>query len=154
MFADLVILNGTICTVDRLFSYCQAVAVRQGTIIDRGTTDQMKAYIGKDTKVIDAQGKLVLPGSNDSHMHACHTGFTMSPSFLDLNGPHYDSLKIIQDKVALAVSKAGPGEWVFGCGFVDSNIKELAAEGLSLIHIYLYCRIKKWKTGNFLRVSG
>ena len=28
MFADLVILNGTICTVDRLFSYCQAVAVR------------------------------------------------------------------------------------------------------------------------------
>lgn len=55
MFADLVILNGTICTVDRLFSYCQAVAVRQGTIIDRGTTDQMKAYIGKDTKVIDAQ---------------------------------------------------------------------------------------------------
>ena len=30
MFADLVILNGTICTVDRLFSYCQAVAVRQG----------------------------------------------------------------------------------------------------------------------------
>ena len=50
MFADLVILNGTICTVDRLFSYCQAVAVRQGTIIDRGTTDQMKAYIGKDTK--------------------------------------------------------------------------------------------------------
>ena len=39
MFADLVILNGTICTVDRLFSYCQAVAVRQGTIIDRGTTD-------------------------------------------------------------------------------------------------------------------
>ena len=47
----------------------------------------------------------------------------------DLNGPHYDSLKIIQDKVALAVSKAGPGEWVFGCGFVDSNIKELAAEG-------------------------
>ena len=129
MFADLVILNGTICTVDRLFSYCQAVAVRQGTIIDRGTTDQMKAYIGKDTKVIDAQGKLVLPGSNDSHMHACHTGFTMSPSFLDLNGPHYDSLKIIQDKVALAVSKAGPGEWVFGCGFVDSNIKELDAEG-------------------------
>ena len=56
MFADLVILNGTICTVDRLFSYCQAVAVREGTIIDRGTTDQMKAYIGKDTKVIDAQG--------------------------------------------------------------------------------------------------
>lgn len=129
MSADLVILNGTICTVDRLFSYCEAVAVREGTIIDRGTTEEMRVYIGKDTKVIDAQGRLVLPGSNDSHMHACHTGFTMSPSFLDLNGPDYDSLKIIQDKVALAVSKAGPGEWVFGCGFVDSNIKELADEG-------------------------
>ena len=65
MSADLVILNGTICTVDRLFSYCEAVAVREGTIIDRGTTEEMIAYIGKDTKVIDAQGRLVLPGSND-----------------------------------------------------------------------------------------
>ena len=129
MFADLVILNGTICTVDRLFSYCEAVAVRDGTIIDRGTTDEIKSYVGRNTKVIDANGKLVLPGSNDSHMHACHTGFTMSPAFLDLNGPQFNSLKVIQDKVALAASTAGPGEWVFGCGFVDSNIKELADEG-------------------------
>ena len=79
MSADLVILNGTICTVDRLFSYCEAVAVREGTIIDRGTTEEMRAYIGKDTKVIDAQGRLVLPGSNDSHMHACHTGLPCPP---------------------------------------------------------------------------
>ncbi len=50
MFADLVILNGTICTVDRLFSYCQAVAVRQGTIIDRGTTDRDEGLYRKGHK--------------------------------------------------------------------------------------------------------
>ena len=115
MFADLVILNGTICTVDRLFSYCEAVAVRDGTIIDRGTTDEIKSYVGRNTKVIDANGKLVLPGSNDSHMHACHTGFTMSPAFLDLNGPQFNSLKVIQDKVALPLQQQALGN-----GFSDA----------------------------------
>ena len=131
--ADLVIKNGKIATVDKNFNYVEAVACRNGFIIDRGTTAEMEAHIGPDTKVIDAGGKLVLPAANDSHMHACHTGFTMSPSFLDFNGPAYNSLQVIQDKIRQAVAKAGPGEWVFGCGHVDANIKELAAEGRPLL---------------------
>lgn len=131
--ADLVIQNGKIATVDRNFTYVEAVAVRQGWIIDRGTNEEMAAYIGPDTKVIDAGEKLVLPGGNDSHMHAAHTGFTLSPSFLNFNDPKYYSLKAIQDAVAEAAAKAGPGEWVFGCGYVDNNIKELVAEGRPLL---------------------
>ena len=131
--ADLVIKNGKIATVDKNFNYVEAVACRNGFIIDRGTTAEMEAHIGPDTKVIDAGGKLVLPAANDSHMHACHTGFTMSPTFLDFNGPAYNSLQVIQDKIRQAVAKAGPGEWVFGCGHVDANIKELAAEGRPLL---------------------
>ena len=131
--ADLVIKNGKIATVDKNFNYVEAVACRNGFIIDRGTTAEMEAHIGPDTKIIDAGGKLVLPAANDSHMHACHTGFTMSPSFLDFNGPAYNSLQVIQDKIRQAVAKAGPGEWVFGCGHVDANIKELAAEGRPLL---------------------
>lgn len=127
--ADLVLKNGKIATVDKNFTYVEAVAVRQGRIIDRGTTAEMEAYIGPDTKVIDAGGKLVLPGANDSHMHATHTGYTLSPSFLDFSGPEYNSMDKILSKVKEACDKAQPGQWVFGCGFVDSNIKELAAEG-------------------------
>lgn len=127
--ADLVIKNGKIATVDKNFNYVEAVATRGGYIIDRGTNKEMEAYVGPDTKVIDAGGKLVLPGANDSHMHAAHTGFTMSPTFLDFNGPQHNSLKGIQEIISKAAAKAGPGEWVFGCGHVDANIAELAAEG-------------------------
>lgn len=129
MYADMVIANGKVCTVDRRFSFVEAVAVRKGRIIDRGTTGEMKEYIGPGTEVIDAAGRLVLPGANDSHMHACHTGFTMSPSFLDFKGTRYNRLEAIQERIAQAVKKAEPGEWVFGCGFVDANIEELAREG-------------------------
>ena len=130
--ADLIIRNGKIATVDRNFSYVEAVATRGGWIIDRGTNEEMEAYIGPDTKVIDAGGRLVLPGGNDAHIHAAHTGFTMSPGFLDFNGPSFNSLKTIQDAVAAAAAAVGPGEWVFGCGYVDANIRELAAEGRPL----------------------
>jgi predicted amidohydrolase YtcJ len=125
----MVIKNGKIATVDKLFTYVEAVAVRDGWIIDRGTDAEMEAYVGPGTQVIDAKQRLVLPGGNDSHIHAAHTGLTLSPSFLDFNGPQFTSLKDIQNRVAAACEKAGPGEWVFGCGFVDSNLEELAAEG-------------------------
>ena len=97
--ADLVLKNGKIATVDKNFNYVQAVAVRDGWIIDRGTDAEMEAYVGPDTKVIDAGGKLVLPGANDSHMHAVHTGYTLSPSFLDFSGPSYDCMEKILTQV-------------------------------------------------------
>ena len=108
--ADLVLKNGKIATVDRNFSYVEAVAVRNGWIIDTGSNAEMEAYIGPETKVIDAGGKLVLPGGNDSHMHAAHTGFTMSPTFLNFNGPQFNSLQIIQASIAKAAEQAKPGE--------------------------------------------
>jgi len=126
--ADLVIKNGKIATVDKLQRIVEAVAVRDGRIIELGQDSDVEPLIGPGTKVINAGGKLVLPGIIDSHIHAAHTGFTLSPDFLDFNGPSFTSLKDIQDKVAQAAAVAKPGEWVFGCGFVDANIKELAAE--------------------------
>ena len=126
--ADLVIKNGKIATVDRNFSYVEAVACRNGYIIDRGANAEIEAYIGPDTKVIDALGRLVLPAANDSHIHATHAGYTLSPTFLDFSGPEYTTMDAILSKLKEACDKAAPGQWVFGCGFVDSSIKELAAE--------------------------
>ena len=100
--ADLVIKNGKIATVDKNFTYVEAVATKGGWIIDRGTNAEMEAYIGPDTKVIDAGGKLVLPGANDSHMHAVHTGYTLSPTFLDFSGPEYDCMDKIHSKLKKA----------------------------------------------------
>ena len=105
--ADLVLKHGKIATVDKNFNYVEAVAVRDGWIIDRGTDAEMEAYIGPDTKVIDAGGRLVLPGANDSHMHAVHTGYTLSPSFLDFSGPSYDCMEKILSNVKRPAPASG-----------------------------------------------
>ncbi len=131
--ADLVIINGKVATVDKNFSYVEAVATREGFIIDTGTTEEIKAYIGENTKVIDAGGKLVLPGANDAHCHAAHTGFTMMPGFLDFNGPQWTKLSDVQAKIREAAEAAKPGEWIFGCGLVYDQIDVLREEGRVLV---------------------
>jgi predicted amidohydrolase YtcJ len=66
----LVLTNGVIYTVDEDRSLAEAVAVRGDTIVFVGSADAVKGWIGKDTKVVDLDGKLVLPGLIDSHAHA------------------------------------------------------------------------------------
>ena len=131
--ADMVILNGKVATVDKRFSYVEAVAVKDGYIIDTGSTADIKAFVGEGTKVIDAGGKLVLPAANDAHCHAVHTGFTMMPGFLDFNGPQWTRLADVQAKIREAAAAAKPGEWIFGCGLVYDQIDVLHEEQRVLV---------------------
>ena len=59
--ADFVLYNGKIVTVDADFSICQSVAVRKNKIIFTGTNQEAEQFISKKTKVIQLDGKLVLP---------------------------------------------------------------------------------------------
>jgi hypothetical protein len=68
--ADLVLKNGFVFTVDSLNSKAEAVAIKDNTIIFVGDDDGVKKYIGDVTKVIDLNGKMVLPGFIDSHCHS------------------------------------------------------------------------------------
>lgn len=72
--ADLVILNGHVWTVDELKPEAEAVAVRGETIAAVGYTTEIRSLIGPATKVIDAQGRLVLPGFQDNHTHFINSG--------------------------------------------------------------------------------
>lgn len=131
--ADMVIVDGKVATVDRSFSYVEAVATRGGFIIDTGTNEEIQAYVDEHTKVIDAGGKLVLPAANDAHCHAAHTGFTMMPGFLDFNGPQWTKLADIQAKIREAAANAKAGEWIFGCGLVYDQVDVLHKEGRVLV---------------------
>ena len=68
--ADLVLRNARVYTADPSRSLAQAVVVRGGRIVYVGTNDGAKAYVGSGTQDEDLQGKLVLPGLVDSHIHA------------------------------------------------------------------------------------
>ena len=62
--ADLVLQNGKVATVDKDFRFCEAVAVKDGWIIDLGTTEEMAEHVGPETRVIDLEGRVMLPAAN------------------------------------------------------------------------------------------
>ncbi len=67
--ADLIILNAKIWTVDKSLPTAQAVAVLGDRIVAVGLNTAVEAWRGPHTQVIDADGKLLLPGFNDAHVH-------------------------------------------------------------------------------------
>ena len=66
---DSVLYNGKIVTVDEDFSIAQAVAIRSGKFVAVGSDSEILALAGGDTERVDLEGKTVLPGFNDSHLH-------------------------------------------------------------------------------------
>jgi len=112
--ADMVLHSGKICTVDRHFRFCEAVAVKDGWIIDVGRNTDIKSHIGYHTQVIDLGGKLTLPGIQDGHTHAAFAGLYWREDFIDT----YRMSTASQVLAALksAAEKTGPGEWILGGG--------------------------------------
>src|SRR5262252_2159504 len=71
--ADLVVVNANIHTMDSNRTVARSMAVSGGKIIAIGSDADTKSLIGPKTRVIDAGGKLVLPGFNDAHVHFLET---------------------------------------------------------------------------------
>src|SRR3981081_3147286 len=67
--ADVIVINAHIYTVDPQQAWGDAIAVRGDHIVAVGDNAKINAYRGKATKVIDAHGRLVLPGFTDCHIH-------------------------------------------------------------------------------------
>src|SRR6185369_7034430 len=76
--ADTVLLNGKILTVDSQFSTREAIAVRDGRILATGTTAEIRKLAGPSTRSIDLQGRAVIPGLIDSHLHAIRAALSFS----------------------------------------------------------------------------
>jgi len=67
--ADLVLHNGNIITIKNKGDRAQAIAIKGHTILAVGSNDEVKKYIGTNTKMIDLAGRTVIPGFNDVHQH-------------------------------------------------------------------------------------
>ncbi|MEO5609546.1 MAG: amidohydrolase [Ornithinibacter sp.] len=68
--ADLVLSGGTVLTMDAVGSRAQAVAVRGGRVVAVGTVSEVGAFVGPATDVVDLEGRALLPGLVDPHMHS------------------------------------------------------------------------------------
>ena len=128
MEADLVITNAKVITVDREFSIKQAVAVKDGKILAVGTNDDVKTYIASDTKVLNLKDKPLLPGINESHMHAPFFGASRPPLSLDLTYPTVQSIPDMVAALKQKVAEVEPGEWIRGFGWDQSTLEECRSD--------------------------
>ncbi len=77
VYADLIFYNGRIYTVDQDKSWAEALAVANGEFLYVGSNEGAKIFEGGHTKVIDLDGKMILPGFFDSHAHVSMGGVEM-----------------------------------------------------------------------------
>jgi predicted amidohydrolase YtcJ len=107
--ADLVIINGNVLTIDKDNPAAEAIAVKGEVIIAVGTTARISKFIEKGTtKIIDAGGRLVIPGFNDAHVHFG----PLDPDYIELRYTTDPSL--ITEKVRAQVAISKPGELIRG----------------------------------------
>lgn len=93
---DLLITNAKVYTVDNEFSVAEAFAVRDGRIIEVGTTSGLKEKYSS-TESIDVKGKTILPGLIDAHAHLYNLGLKLSRVDLDGTESYKDVISRLQD---------------------------------------------------------
>ena len=112
-YPELAIVNAKVVTGDDRFSIHQAVAIRDGKVLALGTTDQVRALAGPRTRVVDAGGRTVLPGLNDSHVHLFRAGFRWK---WEVRADEAQSLADILAAVKARTQRVPPGTWILVLG--------------------------------------
>lgn len=107
--ADLVIRNARILSIDRGNPRAEAIAIKGETILAVTSNKAIQQYIREGTTtVLDAKGRLIIPGFNDAHAHFG----PIDPDYIDLR--YITDPKIITQRVAEKVKTAKPGELIQG----------------------------------------
>jgi predicted amidohydrolase YtcJ len=108
--ADLIILNATVRTMETNHPLAQAVAVSGNRIAAVGATQEIRQLAGAQTRMIDAGGKLVLPGFNDAHVHFLNGGFELA----GVNLRDAKSPQEFAERLGRFAGKTTKGRWITG----------------------------------------
>jgi predicted amidohydrolase YtcJ len=111
--ADTVLLNGKILTADDRFSVREALAIRGETILATGSTAAIRKLAGPQTRVIALDGRTVIPGLIDSHMHAIRAGLSFAT---EVNWVGARSLSEALGRIRNASRTRKPGAWLIVAG--------------------------------------
>ena len=111
--ADLVFLDGVIYTGDAQRPRASAVAIRGEWIVAVGSDADVRAWIGKDTRVVDLHGRFAMPGFNDAHLHLASGG--LAKLSVDFTGAN--SLAEFQQRIRDRLKDYPPGVWMSSRGW-------------------------------------
>lgn len=127
--ADLVLRNGRVVTLSDSVPEGTAIAMSGGFVVAVGSDDEISAYIGDSTEVIDLAGRLAIPGFIEGHGHFLSLG--RSKMILDLTTA--TDWNDIVAMVGAAAVEAPPGAWIVGRGWHQekwSSVPEGAVDGV------------------------
>ncbi|HEY7304310.1 MAG TPA: amidohydrolase [Bryobacteraceae bacterium] len=120
--ADLILYGGKIVTDDRTFSIQEAVAIRNGRIVDLGASAGILSHNrGPKTRTIDLKGHTVLPGLIDSHVHALSAGLSEYRTPL----PRLHSFADIQQYLREQAAKVPKGQWIVVSRTFPTRLREM-----------------------------
>ena len=115
--ADLIVTNARVWTVDPSRPEAQAVAVLGDRIVAVGTADDVAAWRGANTRVVDAGGKRLLPGFNDAHVHFVSGGAQLDA--VQLNDA--TSAAEFARRIGERAKTTPKGEWILGGDWDDTK---------------------------------
>ena len=115
--AELVLIGGKIHTVDEARPTAEAIAISKDRILAIGSNESIKPFIGDETRVVDLDGKFVMPGFIEGHGH--FVGIGQSKMMLNLNQAKTWNDIVKQVKEAARITP--PGQWIVGRGWHQSK---------------------------------
>ncbi len=111
--AETILVNGKVLTVDSRNSIREAVAIRDGKILAVGSSSAIQKLAGPHTRAIDLQGRTLIPGLIDSHMHGIRAGQTFST---EVNWVGANSLTEALGRIHESSQTMKPGAWLIVAG--------------------------------------
>ncbi len=118
--ADIIIQHATVITLDKTRPRAQAAAIRQGRILFVGSDSAVSAYKGQKTRIIDAGGRMLIPGFIEGHAHFMGLG----KALLTVDLRDAQSWDAVVARVARAAAKADSGVWIIGRGWHQEKWKK------------------------------
>ncbi|GLS88463.1 amidohydrolase [Cypionkella aquatica] len=109
MITDLILYNGRFTTLDRANPTATAVAIRDGNFVAVGSDAEVMALQGEATKIVNLQGRRVLPGLIDNHLHIIRGGLNFN---MELRWDGVRSLADAMDMLKRQVAITPPPQWV------------------------------------------
>ncbi len=119
-FAEIALFNGSVATQTPSMPLAQAVAIGKGNVLAVGANDDILNLAGAATQKIDLDGRLVVPGFIDTHIHFYEWA-------LKRQGVRLDDLTCLGDllaRVGQAADSRPPGQWIMGQGWNETDWTE------------------------------
>ena len=120
---DLIFFGGDILTMDDNQPVVEAIAVENGRITAIGTKENIIKLRTWKTKIVNLQGKTLMPGLIEAHCHPIATA--VLSQVVNISGFTYNSREEIMATIGAAVEKASPGKWVLAFGWDPVLVKDL-----------------------------